>query len=83
MLIATSMYLIAVIAIAGYNMATAKTMVKRRSSGTLLLSVALIVAFVVIDDLLYIASVLPVAYQFQERRCDHERSGENAAESGK
>ena len=61
MVIASSLYLIAVICIAGYNIATAKTMAKRRSSGALLLSVALIVALVVIDDMLDQASVLPAA----------------------
>ena len=61
MLIAASIYLVAVICIAGYNMATAKTIVKRKSSAALLLSVGMIIAFVVIDDLLYTASVLPVA----------------------
>ena len=61
MLIATSLYLIAVICFAGYNMFTAKTMAKRKSSGALLLSVVVIIAFVVIDDMIDKATVLPVA----------------------
>ena len=61
MLVASSLYLFAVICIAGVNVVRAKTMVKRKSSGALLLSVAMIVAFVVIDDMLDKVTVLPVA----------------------
>ena len=61
MLAAASLYLISVIIIAGYNMFTAKSMAKRKSSGALLLSVAVIVAFVVIDDMIEKATVLPIA----------------------
>ena len=61
MVIASSLYLIAVICIAGINLATAKTLAKRKSSGALLLSVSIIIAFIVIDGTLNSTSVLPVA----------------------
>lgn len=61
MLVLVSLYLVFVIFAAGYNLVTAHTAVKRHSSGALLLSVLLIIVFVILDDMLNKASILPVA----------------------
>ena len=61
MLLSTSLYLIAVVLIAGYHMFTAKTASRRHSSRALFFSVMMIIIFVILDDLLYKASILPVA----------------------
>ena len=61
MLISSSLYLLAVVIIASYNLIKAKVSVQRNGSIALLLSFLIIISFVILDDLLKKASILPVA----------------------
>lgn len=61
MLGVSSLYLLAVIILAGHDFLTAGTNARRRASLSLFVSVLIIISFVVLDDFLPKVSILPVA----------------------
>ena len=61
MLVISSIYLFAVIPIAGYNMFRSRSATKRLSSSALVSSVIIILVFILIDDMLMKTTILPAA----------------------